>query len=156
MKPNLMTWTTALVLSTGMLGFAPVTAQAHGAGYDPDDDGPAEYGYYPEYNPSVRRDYYSAGGYAPDGTYHSAHVEEDRHASYYAPGRNQAITRPQTTVETWRESPGRETTRRHTRWIGADGKPHSTTIDSTTSTDWYGNSHTDTHVTLKKAKSPAQ
>jgi len=151
-----MTWATALVLSTGMLGFAPATAQAHGAGYDPDDDGPAEYGYYPEYNPIVRRDYHSASGYAPDGTYHSANVEEDRHASYYAPGRNQAITRPQTTVETWRDGPGQETTRRRTRWIGADEKPHSTTIDSTTTTDWYGNSHTDTHVTLKRAKAPAR
>ncbi|MDG4554208.1 MAG: hypothetical protein P9E24_08165 [Candidatus Competibacter sp.] len=160
MKPKLLTWTTAWVLSIGMLGFASAPAQARGPGYAPDDDDRVEYrrfpdghGYYPEYNPVVRRDYHGDGGYAPDGTYHSTYVEEDRHASYYAPGRNRAITRPRTTVETWDEGPGRQTTRRRTSWIGADGRPHSTTIDSTTTMDGYGNSHTDTHVTLKRAQS---
>ena len=160
MKPRFLMWATAWVLSTSLLGLASAPAQARGPGYDPDDDDSIEYrhypnghGYYPEYNPVVRRDYRGDGGYAPDGTYHSRYAEEDRHASYYAPGRNRAITRPRTTVETWDEGPGRQTTRRRTSWIGADGRPHSTTIDSSTTTDWYGNSHTDTHVTLKRARS---
>ncbi len=109
------------------------------------------YGYYPHYNPVVRRDYYRDGGYAPDGTYHSEDLVEDRRASYYSPGRNRAITRPRTTVESWSDESGRQTTREHTKWIGADGKPHSTTIQRDTITDEEGNSHTDTHVTLRKA-----
>lgn len=110
-------------------------------------------GYYPQYrpyNPVVRRDYYSEGGYAPDGTYHSEDVVEDRRASYYSPGRNQAVTPPRTSVQTWNQGPNRQTTRERTSWIGADGRPHSTTIDRTTSQDRWGNTHTDTHVTLKK------
>ncbi|MCA9448037.1 MAG: hypothetical protein KC931_13050, partial [Candidatus Omnitrophica bacterium] len=37
----------------------------------------------------------------------------------------------------------------HTSWIGADGRPHSTTVDKVTSQDIWGNTHTDSHVTLK-------
>lgn len=109
-------------------------------------------GYYPNYrpyNPVVRRDAFGGGGYAPDGTYHSEGVVEDRHASYYSPGRNQAITRPRTSVQTWNYGSGQRT-RERTSWIGADGRPHSTTIDRNTSVDPWGNTHTDTHVTLKK------
>ncbi|WP_154724899.1 hypothetical protein [Candidatus Contendibacter odensensis] len=109
------------------------------------------YQYYPDYNPTVRRDYYSSEGYAPDGTYHSEDIVEDKRASYYSPGRNKAITRPRTTVESWRNEPGQQTTRERTSWIGADGKPHSTTIERNEITDPDGNSHTDTHVTLKRA-----
>src|SRR3990172_11356404 len=44
-------------------------------------------GYYPNYrpyNPVVRRDVYGTEGYAPDDTYHSENVVEDRHSSYYS------------------------------------------------------------------------
>jgi hypothetical protein len=108
------------------------------------------YPYYRPYNPVVRRDYYSGGGYAPDGTYHGEDVVEDRRASYYSPGRNQAITPPRTSVQSWNYGPGQQTTRERTSWIGADGRPHSTTIDRNTRVDPWGNTHTDTHVTLKK------
>jgi hypothetical protein len=154
MKQHTMIRSTVFVLSSMTLGCflggAPVTSHARGYGYY------SGYGYYPDYNPTVRRDYYSNGGYEPDGTYYSEEVEEDRHASYYSPGRNQAITRPRTTVESWREEPGQQTTRERTSWIGADGKPHSTTIESNTTTDPDGNSHTDMRVILKRAKRPAQ
>ncbi|MCA9410232.1 MAG: hypothetical protein KC944_03410 [Candidatus Omnitrophica bacterium] len=115
------------------------------------------YSYYPRYNPNpvVRRDVVDRGYYAPDGTYHSDTTVEDRRASYYSPGRNQAVTRPQTTVTrtygpdgTWREQ-------EHTSWIGADGRPHSTTVDKVTSQDIWGNTHTDSHVTLKSKNSEA-
>lgn len=108
------------------------------------------YPYYRPYNPVVRRDYFRSDGYAPDGTYHSEDVVEDRRASYYSPGRNQAITPPRTSVQTWSYGPGQQTTRERTSWIGADGRPHSTTIDRNTRVDPWGNTHTDTHVTLKK------
>lgn len=110
------------------------------------------YPYYRPYNPVVRRDTYGGGGYAPDGTYHSEGVVEDRHASYYSPGRNQAITRPRTSVQSWNYGSGQRT-RERTSWIGADGRPHSTTIDRNTYVDPWGNTQTDTHVTLKKKPS---
>lgn len=109
--------------------------------------------YYPRYrryNPVVRSDYYSQDRYGWDGSYHSEDVTEDRRASYYSRGRNEAITRPRTTVESWRESPNRTVTRERTSWIGADGRPHSTTIDRETTVDRWGDTHTDTHVMLKK------
>ena len=139
MKQHMMTLGTAFAVSSIMLGFSPVTLYAQ------------DYQYYPDYNPTVRRDYYSNGDYAPDGTYHSEDRVEDKRASYYSPGRNRAITPPQTTFDSWSEGPGQQTTRDRTSWIGADGKPHSTTIESNTITDPDGNSHTDTHVTLKRA-----
>lgn len=112
-------------------------------------------GYYPEYrhsNPVVRRDFYSTEGYAPDGTYHEDDTVVDRHSSYYSRGRNQAITKPRTTIRSWSNIPGQETTREKTTWIGADGRPHSTTITRDTTVDRWGNTHTDTHVDLKRAK----
>jgi len=111
--------------------------------------------YYPSYNPNpvVRRDVVDRGYYDQYGNFHSDTTVEDRRASYYSPGRNQAITRPQTTVThsygpdgTWRKQ-------EHTSWIGADGRPHSTTVQENTSTDIWGNTHTDRHVTLKRKKS---
>ncbi len=108
--------------------------------------------YYPRYNPNpvVRRDVTDRGYYAQDGTFHSDTKVEDRSASYYSPGRNQAVTRPQSTVThsygpdgTWRKQ-------EHTSWIGADGRPHSTTVNEVTSQDIWGNTHTDTHVSLKR------
>jgi len=105
--------------------------------------------YYPTYNPVVERDVYYDGHYHRDGTYHDEQTVEDRHASYYSPGRNEAITPPRTTVQ---ESygPGYNAEREKTSWIGADGRPHSTTIDRVTTVDPWGNTQTDTHVTLKK------
>lgn len=112
--------------------------------------------FYPKYkkkfNPVVRRDHYSSEGYAPDGTYHQEDAVIDRHSSYYSRGRNEAITKPKTTVRSWTTGPGQETTREKTTWIGADGRPHSTTITRDTSIDRWGNTHTDTHVQLRKAK----
>ncbi|MBL8259878.1 MAG: hypothetical protein JNM60_08735 [Candidatus Competibacteraceae bacterium] len=142
-----------VVLSGLLLGFAPPSSRAQGYGYYPEYDPPPP-GYYEDYNPSVRRDYYSEDEYAPDGTYHSEDIVEDRRASYYSPGRNRAITRPQTSVDYWSDGPGHRVRREHTRWIGADGKPHSTTVESETVTDPYGDSHTDTTYTLRKRKAP--
>ena len=122
-------------------GTAPRSYYGYNRGYYP---------YYRPYNPVVRRDYFRDGGYAPDGTYHGENVVEDRRASYYSPGRNQAITPPRTSVQSWSYGPGQQTTRERTSWIGADGRPHSTTIDRNTRMDRWGNTQTDTHVTLKK------
>lgn len=105
-----------------------------------------------ESNPTVELDYKSTEQYDADGTYHSEDVEEDRRASFYSPGRNEAITKPETVVESWSEDPGVETTVEQTSWIGADNRPHSTTVESTTTTDEDGNSHTDTNVTLKSKR----
>lgn len=151
MKQHIMISGAVFVLSITMLGCAPVPSYAQGYGYYPDYDPPV-HGYYRGYNPTVRRDYYSNGDYAPDGTYHSEDIVEDRRASYYSPGRNRAITRPRTTVDSWSEGEGQQTTRERTSWIGADGKPHSTTIEKNTITDSEGNTHTDTSVTLRKAR----
>jgi hypothetical protein len=114
---------------------------------------PRQQYYYPYYNPNpvVRRDVYGGGYAAPDGTFHSDNVVEDRHSSYYSPGRNQAVTPPRTTYsQTY--GPGYSMDQERTSWIGADGRPHSTTIDRTTTADPYGNTHTDTQVTLKNKK----
>lgn len=113
------------------------------------------YSYYPSYqpNPVVRRDVTDRGYYAPDGTFHSDTKVEDRRASYYSPGRNQAITAPRTSVTHSYGPDGTWRTQEHTSWIGADGRPHSTTVDKVTSEDIWGNTHTDTHVTLKNKKS---
>lgn len=150
-----------MALAAMLTTLAPLTMP------DPAQAGDREYrheryrGYYPYYytpyygprhNPVVRRDRYRTDEYAPDGTYHSERVVEDRHRSYYSPGRNQAITRPRTTVKTWSEGPGQVTTREKTSWIGADGRPHSTTVTRDTTVDAWGNSHTDTRVNLRKAK----
>lgn len=108
----------------------------------------AGYGYYPVYNPIVRRDVYEDGHAHYDGTVHTDTLVEDRHASYYSPGRNEAITRPRTTVRR-RRGLGVNQEQERTSWIGADGRPHSTTITRTTTRDPWGNSHTDTQVTLK-------
>lgn len=116
---------------------------------------PQTYGqsyYYPRpYNPVVRRDVTQEGYYGPDGTFHSQSEVEDKHSSFYSPGRNEAITQPRTTTRQYYGPNGTWQTQEHTSWIGADGRPHSTTIDKTTSQDIWGNSHTDTNVTLKKA-----
>lgn len=119
-----------------------------GVGYYPYPN----YQYYPYYNPNpvIRRDVTERGYYDADGTFHSDTTVEDRRASYYSPGRNQAITPPRTTVTHSYGPDGVWRTQEHTSWIGADGRPHSTTIDKTTSQDIWGNTHTDTHVTLKK------
>lgn len=108
----------------------------------------AHYGYYPVYNPVVERDVYHDGHGHYDGTVHTDTLVEDRHASYYSPGRNEAITRPRTTVRR-RGGLGFDQEQERTSWIGADGRPHSTTITRTTTQDPWGNSHTDTQVTLK-------
>lgn len=108
--------------------------------------------YYPSYNPVVRRDVSGGTHYAPDGTVHSEDTVEDRHSSYYSPGRNEAITAPRTTTTRHYHPDGSYHTRERTTWIGADGRPHSTTIDRNTSQDIWGNTHTDTHVTLKNKK----
>lgn len=107
---------------------------------------PYRHSYYPRYyNPVERRDVHHRGHVAPNGTYHSESVTEDRHSSYYSPGRNDAITRPRR--EVWHRPNGQTIDR--TEWIGADGQPHSTTIRSRTYQDGYGDTHTDTHVELK-------
>jgi hypothetical protein len=107
-----------------------------------------QYGYYPVYNPVVQRDVYQDGHGHYDGTVHRDTLVEDRHASYYSPGRNEAITRPRTTVRR-RGGLGFDQEQERTSWIGADGRPHSTTITRTTTQDPWGNSRTDTHVSLK-------
>jgi len=109
--------------------------------------------YYPYYNPVVRRDVEEGGVVAPDGTVHSETRVEDRHASYYSPGRNEAVTRPETTITRRLGPDGQWRTIEHTRWIGADGKPHSTTVERETVQDIWGNTHTDTDVTLKSTAS---
>ncbi len=109
--------------------------------------------YYPAYppnNPVIQQNSYGQRIYAPDGTVHDQGVVEDRHSSYYSPGRNEAITRPRTTVERWNYGQGTDTTRERTTWIGSDGRPHSTTIDRNTQTDPWGNTRTDTHIDLKR------
>lgn len=116
--------------------------------------------YYPYYrsrkNPVVSRDEYWEEGYAPDGTYHVEEITEDRHQSYYSPGRQEAITPPHTTEDTWTYGDGIIKSREKTSWIGRDGQYHSTTINRTTRVDDEGNSHTRTHVDLKRqASSPA-
>ncbi|MCA9430686.1 MAG: hypothetical protein KC940_09285 [Candidatus Omnitrophica bacterium] len=107
--------------------------------------------YYPVYNPVVERDVEYDGHYHRDGTLHTERTVEDRHDSFYSPGRNEAITRPRTTVEDYR-GPGYNGERERTSWIGADGRPHSTTVDRVTTSDPWGNTHTDTQVTLKSRK----
>lgn len=145
----------AALVTLGTLAY-PTSSQAHD-----DDYNDYRRGYYPHYypyngyrhyNPVVRRDRYSSGDYATDGSYHSESVVENRHRSYYSPGRNQAITKPRTRVETWSEAPGQVTTKEKTNWIGADGRPHSTTVTRDTTVDRWGNTHTDTQVNLRKAK----
>lgn len=142
-----------LVMSNVLLGvlLLPTTLYAYG------DD---EHGYYPyyrsyhyprHYNPVVRRDYSSSREYERDGTRHEEDKVVDRHSSYYAPGRNQAITRPRTTVESWSNSPSQETTKEKTTWVGADGRPHSTTVTRDMTTSSWGDTHTETHVDLRRA-----
>jgi len=103
-------------------------------------------GYYPRYwNPVEHRDIRYRENFDRRGNVHSESTVEDRHSSYYSPGRNEAITPPQRTIRRdWR---GNEIDR--TTWIGADGQPHSTTIRQETRQDRWGNTHTDTHVDLK-------
>lgn len=110
--------------------------------------------YYPDYrsgkNPVVDTDQYWEEGYAPDGTYHSEEVTEDRHQSTYSPGRQEAITPPNTTEDAWTYGDGTVKSRNKTTWIGSDGRYHSTTINRTTQMDDEGNTHTRTHVDLKR------
>lgn len=110
--------------------------------------------YYPVYrygnNPVVSTDEYDEGGYAPDGTYHCEEVTEDRHQSYYSPGRQEAVTPPNTTQDTWTYGDGTVKSREKTSWIGSDGQYHSSTINRTTQTDEDGNTCTQTHVDLKR------
>jgi len=107
--------------------------------------------YYPIYNPVVDRDVYRSGNYRWDGTHQSETLVEDRHASYYSPGRNEAITPPRTSTSQ-SYGPGYQQTRERTSWIGADRRPHSTTITRTTTQDYWGNTQTDTHVSLKNKR----
>jgi len=127
---------------------APYYAPYYGPYY------PRSYGpYYPSWNPVERRDVFEDGYMAPDGTVHEETTVEDRHSSYYSPGRNEAITPPRTTVR--RDyGPGYAESQERTSWIGADGRPHSTTITRTTTEDPWGNTQTDTHVSLKNKKDP--
>jgi hypothetical protein len=111
--------------------------------------------YYPTWNPVERRDIQEGGYYAPDGTYHGGTTVEDRHSSYYSPGRNDAITPPRTTVNR-HYGPGYVENQERTSWIGADGRPHSTTVTETTTQDPWGNTHTDTHVSLKNKKGSSE
>ncbi len=111
---------------------------------------PFHYQKYRHYNPVVKREYHRFEGYAPDGTYHQENEVVDKHSSYYSRGRNHAITRPHITVKTWSDRPNQHTTQEKTTWIGADGRPHSTTVTRDTSVDRWGNTHTDTHVRLRK------
>jgi len=122
--------------------------------------------YYPRYqpvfyrhhdfrNPVYRRDVYRDGHYNYDGTHHSERVTEDRHRSYYSPGRNHAITPPRTRVVR-EHGPGYVQERERTSWIGADGRPHSTTVERTTTKDRWGDTHTDTHVDLRNTRPPSQ
>jgi len=158
-KITMMLLVAATLTSLGLLG-TPTATLAGERYYDSRHHRHGDYypRYYPYYygyrhqSPVLRRDRYDAGDYAPDGTYHSESVVEDRHRSYYSPGRNQAITRPRTTVKSWSEAPNQVTTQEKTTWIGADGRPHSTTVTRDTSVDRWGNTHTDTHVNLRKAK----
>ena len=113
-------------------------------------------GYYPNYNPVVRRDVEGGTYIAPDGTAHSEQTVEDRHSSYYSPGRNEAITPPRTSTSYHYGPDGSYHTRERTTWIGADGRPHSTTIDRNTSQDIWGNTHTDSHITLKNKQSAGE
>ena len=152
----------ATALAALLTTFAALAMPASSQAGDRDSRYERHRGYYPYYytpyygprhsNPVVRRDRYDSGDYAPDGTYHSESVVEDRHRSYYSPGRNQAITRPRTTVDSWSEAPGQVTTQQKTSWIGADGRRHSTTVTRDTTVDAWGNTHTDTQVNLRKAK----
>jgi len=112
---------------------------------------PTGYDYYPVYNPVVDREVYGRGYRSWNGTRHSDTTVEDRHATYYSPGRNQAITPPRTSVQrSW--GPGYNQSRERTSWIGSDGLPHSTTINRVTRRDFWGNTHTDTHVSLKNRR----
>jgi hypothetical protein len=110
--------------------------------------------YYPDYrsrkNPVVDTDEYWEEEYAPDGTYHSEEVTEDRHQSYYSPGRQEAVTPPNTTEDAWTYGDGTVKSREKTTWIGSDGRYHSTTINRTTQMDDEGNTHTRTQVDLKR------
>jgi len=111
--------------------------------------------YYPNYepyNPVVRREVKSGVEYAPDGTVHSQTTVEDNRASSYSPGRNTAVTAPRTTATRVYRPDGTWVNREHTSWIGADGRPHSTTVDRETTQDIWGNTHTETGVTLKNRK----
>lgn len=107
---------------------------------------------YQPYNPVVRREVISGAEYAPDGTVHEQTTVEDRHSSSYAPGRNTAITTPRTTTTRVYGPDGTWVNREHTSWIGADGRPHSTTVDQETTQDVWGNTYTETDVTLKGKK----
>lgn len=134
------------------------TVFAHDSGHYSSRDYRGDRGYYPyyphyrHYNPVVRRDSYSTERYSRGGTRHEEDVVVDKHASYYSPGRNEAVTRPRTKVETWSSGPGQRTTREKTSWIGADGRPHSTTVTRDTTVDSWGDTHTETHVALRKVK----
>ncbi len=143
-----------VMLSNVVLGgfLAPPSVSAEGYYHNRYNEDQGYYPRYRHYNPVVRRDYSSSERYRPDGTYHEEDKVVDRHSSYYSPGRNEAVTRPRTTVKSWSSSPSQSTTQEKTSWIGADGRPHSTTITRDTTVDPWGNSHTDTHVALRKAK----
>lgn len=154
MKKNLI----LVLILTSMLSvglFTPPESLAYEYWYIRDSYPVYSEDYYPVYrhsNPVVRREYYDDEGYAPDGTYHEESTVVDKHSSYYSPGRNDAITRPRTTVQSWSNGPREETTQEKTTWVGADGRPHSTTVTSETTTDRWGNTYTDTHVNLRRVK----
>ena len=115
----------------------------------------SQYNTYPSYtpyNPVVRREVRTGAAYAPDGTVHSETTVEDRRASSYSPGRNEAVTAPRTTTSRVYTPDGRWVSRERTSWIGADGRPHSTTVDRETTQDIWGNTHTETGVTLKRTQ----
>lgn len=101
--------------------------------------------FYPYWNPVRSANSYGGGYVAPDGSLHTDRTVEKRHWSYYNPGRNYAITRPETSIQS---DAGLDYSwdREHTRWIGADGQPHGTIIDRTTYYDPWGNTHTESEV----------
>ena len=106
------------------------------------------YRYYDPYNPVIERRVYEEGYDYPDGTIQEETRAEDRHESYYSPGRNEAITPPRRTVER-RYGPGYAETEERYEWIAPDGRRHSTTVERQTKSDRYGNTNTQTHVDLK-------
>lgn len=129
--------------------YAPTPYYNHGYGYS-GTGGWNGNSYYPRHNPNpvVRRNQMSY-----DNPWSSGFVTEDRRASYYSPGRNQAVTPPQTNVYQQRLPDGSLRTNENTSWIGADGRPHSTNVDRVQTYGADGRLYENTHVELKKKQS---
>lgn len=113
------------------------------------------YPYYPGSNPVVSQSGWDAAYEESDGSIREEQVTEERHQSYYSPGRNVAVSRPRTTVNAYSPAPGHTRTIEQTSWRGADGKPHSTTVRRVTQSTPAGETFEQTHVTLKRAPAVA-